>query len=141
MTDSLYSKDLLRLAAAATGAGRLDDADATYTERNPACGDSCAVELKLADGRIAALAHDTKACVLAQGSAAILAEYAAGATARDLEALKTAIETMLDGGEAPNAPFADYATMRAVAALPGRHTCVLLPIEAAIKAMATLKAR
>lgn len=135
MNDTPYSNDVLRLAAQATGAGRLTNPDVTHTERTPACGDRTTVEIKLADGRIESMAHDTQACVLAQASASILAADISGADRTDLERLKDGIEAMLKGAAPPAPPFAGYETLRAAAALPGRHACVLLPVEAAIKAM------
>ena len=39
MSDPLYRKELLRLAADAAGAGRLTHPDARATAHNPACGD------------------------------------------------------------------------------------------------------
>ena len=72
MSDPLYRKELLRLAADAHGAGRLAAPDASGTLFNPACGDKVTIGLELQHHRITAIAHDTKACVLAQASASIL---------------------------------------------------------------------
>ena len=85
--DPLYRKDLLRLAADAIGAGHLAAPDASATAHNPACGDKVTVDLALEAGRITALAHHTHACVLAQASAAILAEAAVGLDRQGLAAL------------------------------------------------------
>ena len=57
MSDPLYRKELLRLAADARGAGRLTRPHGTATAHNPACGDRVTVDVALEDGRIAALAH------------------------------------------------------------------------------------
>lgn len=135
MNDPLYSKDLLRLAASAYGAGRLDRPDACHCARNPACGDETTVDLAIENGRIKEMAHDSKACVLAQASAAILAKAAPGLEYADLVQLKAGLSAMLQGGPPPDAPFSAYDALRAAAAAPGRHACVLLPVEAAIKAM------
>ena len=75
--DPLYRREILRLAADATGAGHLPRPDATASVHNPACGDRVTVELTLDGGRIATLAHQTQACVLTQASAALLAREAA----------------------------------------------------------------
>jgi NifU-like protein involved in Fe-S cluster formation len=133
ISDPLYRKDLLRLAADATGAGRLPAPDATATAHNPACGDRVTVDLALADGRIAALAHHTHACVLAQASAAILADAAIGLDRAALAALASDIRTMLKDHAPPPRP--PYGVFDGVADHSGRHTCVLLPIEAAMTAL------
>lgn len=130
--DPLYRRDLLRLAADATGAGRLDAPDACGSAHNPACGDRLSVELSLSDGRIMALAHQTQACVLTQASAALLAAGAAGQDQAALARLSDSLKAMLAGGPPP-AP--GYAVFAGVADHPGRHACVLLPVQAALKAL------
>jgi NifU-like protein involved in Fe-S cluster formation len=135
--DPLYAKPLLRLAAAATGAGRLPHSDVTGQAFNPACGDRVSVTLTLDNqGRIAAFAHETKACVLTQASASILGAHLKDADAKGVRALRGQVETMLRSREAPPSPFADYAVLAAAADYPGRHTCVLLPIDAVRDALA-----
>jgi NifU-like protein involved in Fe-S cluster formation len=134
--DLLYRRDLLRLAADVSHAGHLPAPHASGTAHNPTCGDKVSVDLNLEHGRIVALAHDTHACVLAQASAALLARLGPGRTPPDMEALAGAVEAMLAGGPAP-AP--DYAAFNGVTALPGRHTCVMLPLRAALAALRTLE--
>ncbi len=131
--DPLYRKDLLRLAADATGAGRLPAPGASATVHNPACGDKVTVDLNLADGRITALAHDTKACVLAQASAALLADVALGMNRTTLAAMAEAVRANLTGNAPPPAPA--YAVFDGAIGHATRHTCVMLPIEAALKAL------
>jgi NifU-like protein involved in Fe-S cluster formation len=135
MSDPLYRKELLRLAADAAGAGRLKAPDGTATAHNPACGDRVTVDLRLEDGRITALAHNTQACVLTQASAAILGAEANGLDRRALEALTEGVAAMLKGGEVPGTPFQAYGVFEGVAGHKSRHTCVLLPLEAALKAL------
>jgi nitrogen fixation NifU-like protein len=129
--DPLYRRAILRLAADATGAGRLPQPHAAATAHNPACGDRVTVELMLADDHIAALAHATQACVLTQASAALLAARAAGQDHASLTALADGVRAFLDGG----APPAGYEVFDGVVEHAGRHTCVLLPLEAALRAL------
>src|SRR5262245_41693286 len=136
MTDPLYAKDLLRLAAAATGAGRLSPYDAEGLAHNPTCGDRIAVTLRLDEkGRIAAMAHETSACVLAQASASILGARLAGADAAAISALRDQVVALLRDGVVPAVPFADYGALSGAATYRNRHTCVLLPIDAVLDAM------
>jgi nitrogen fixation protein NifU and related proteins len=135
MSDPLYRKELLRLAADAHGAGRLDGPHITGVAHNPACGDKVTVDLALADGHIAAIAHDTKACVLAQASSSILGRTLAGASRADVEALQSAIEAMLaQHGTPPASPFEDYSVFDGTVEFTSRHRCVLLPLEAVLAA-------
>ena len=140
MSDPLYRKELLRLAANAEGAGRLKPADGSATVHNPACGDRVTVDIRLADGRVTALAHKTHACVLAQASASILGAHAKGLDRSGLAELRKDVAAMLSGGAAPPAPFQDYAVFDGVAGHKARHKCVLLPLEAALDAFAVLEA-
>jgi len=133
--DPLYRREILRLAADAKGAGRLDAPDSSGSAHNPACGDRVTVEVRLENGLITALAHQTQACVLTQASAALLADMAAGQDRDGLARLATGIRGLLAGGPAP-AP--GYTAFDGVAAHPGRHVCVLLPVEAALKALETV---
>jgi nitrogen fixation protein NifU and related proteins len=134
MSDLPYTTDLLRLAAEARGAGRLDPPCCSHTETNPVCGDRTTVDLRLAGDRITAVAHDTRACVLTQASASILGGALEGHSLSELTKLRLAVAAMLSGGPAPNGSFAAYQHLADVARHPARHRCVLLPIDAALKA-------
>ena len=135
MSDPLYGKALLRLAADAAGAGRLTDFDFEGSAYNPACGDRVAVTMKIGEAsRITAFAHETHACVLTQASASILGAQIAGADEGRLRELRDEVSAMLlQDGAAPS-PFADYAVLKGAAIYRNRHACVLLPIDAALNA-------
>lgn len=129
--DPLYRRELLRLAADAAGAGRLSAPDAAATAHNPVCGDQVTVELALANGHITALAHTTRACVLTQASAALLAAMAPGQDRAGLSALADGVRAFLTGAAPPHG----FDVFDGVASHAGRHVCVLLPFEAALKAL------
>lgn len=136
MSDPLYRKEILRLAGDAHGAGRLPCADLTGAAHNPTCGDKVSVGLAIGvDGRVTAVAHDTKACVLAQASASILGERLKGARQEDVEALANDVAAMLiNNADAPAPPFEAYAAFQGAITHRNRHRCVLLPIEAVLNA-------
>jgi NifU-like protein involved in Fe-S cluster formation len=136
MSDPLYKKEILRLAADAHGAGHLAEPHVTGDAHNPTCGDKVHVEIALdEERRIAAVAQDTKACVLAQASASILGEALKGASRDDVEDLANTVGMML-GAKAPppGAPFGAYAAFEGVVEHRNRRRCVLLPIEAVLNA-------
>jgi NifU-like protein involved in Fe-S cluster formation len=136
MSDPLYAKDLLRLAASATGAGRLDIFDAEGSAHNPTCGDRVGVTLRVDEkGRIIEMAHETSACVLAQASASLLGAYLEGADTETVQKLRADVGAMLRDGEAPAPPFSGYAALSGAATFRNRHTCVLLPIDAVLDAL------
>ena len=132
--DPRYRREILRLAANATGAGPLAHPDAFATAHNPACGDRVTVELVLENGRISALGHTTQACVLTQASAALLAGQAPGQDRAELEGLAVRVRAFLSGGQPPEG----YGVFDGLTAHAGRHRCVLLPLEAALKALETV---
>ncbi|MGD0190060.1 MAG: iron-sulfur cluster assembly scaffold protein [Rhizomicrobium sp.] len=135
MSDALYSKALLRLAADAHSAGRLPEPDASGTVFNPACGDKVTVDLSLKEGRIADIAHETKACVLAQASASVLGLASRGADRAGIEKLRDDLNAMLhEKSAAPAPPFDAYAAFEGAVEYTSRHRCVLLPVEAALAA-------
>ena len=89
------------------------------------------MELALQDGRVTAIAHVTQACVLTQASAALLAGAAPGKDRLGLAALAASVRAFLNGAPAPEG----YGVFDGVAGHAGRHVCVLLPLEAALKAL------
>lgn len=137
MSDPLYRKEILRLAADAHGAGHLAREHQTGTAHNPTCGDRVTFEIATdGEGHIEALAHETKACVLAQASASILGRGAKGLSRLEVAELRAAVTAMFKAGAAvPGEPFSDYAAFDGVMAYPNRHTCVLLPIQALLAAL------
>lgn len=139
MSDPLYHKDILRLAADAHGAGRLPSPDGKGEAFNPTCGDRVTFEVERdAEGRIRALAHETKACLLAQASASILGRDARSLSRPEIERLREDVSAMLkDGASAPDVPFTDYAAFDGAVTYPSRHQCVLLPIDALLDALRT----
>lgn len=141
MSDLPFTREILRIAARATGAGRLEAPQGTATRRSPTCGDRIRIDVALCDHAIRELAHDTRACVLCQASASILASSAAGQTRNTLKVLRESVASMLkDGGAPPATPFADYALLQPAAAHRNRHGCVLLPIDAALEALESAEA-
>ena len=135
MNDQLYSKQLLRLAALAAGAGRLAPCDVSGSASNPICGDRISVTLNLEEGRVTQLAHETQACVVTQASASILGAHLRGEDRQAIEILHQQVSTMLQSGEVPPAPFSDYSALLGVATHSNRHKCVLLPLEAVLEAL------
>lgn len=140
MSDPLYRKDLLRLAADAHGAGRLLSADVSGFAFNPACGDKVVVDLCVSDGRIVDFAHETKACVLAQASSSILGARLKGMNLAAVEGLRGRVTAMLEcGAPAPSPPFDSYAVFAGVAEYTSRHRCVLLALDAVLDALAKVR--
>jgi NifU-like protein involved in Fe-S cluster formation len=137
-TEDLYQDELVRLARAATGAGGLDRADGAATLDNPLCGDRVTFEVRLEGGRIAAVAHRVRGCLLCEASASLLGEAAPGATAPGVDAARAAVTAMLAEGAPPpeDARWRRLALFEPVREVRSRHRCVILPFEALGEALA-----
>ena len=136
--DELYQAELVRLARAATGAGRLEGAQGAATLDNPLCGDRVTFEVRLDAGRIAAVAHRVRGCLLCEACAALLGEAAPGATVAGVAGARSAAAAMLAQGAAPpeDGRWQRLALFRPVGEVRSRHRCVLLPFEALAEALA-----
>lgn len=130
MNASLYDQAIKALAQAAHGHGRLADASAGARRDNPLCGDRIAIELRIDGGRIAALAHEVRGCLLCRAAASIIGLHACGAAPAEVRANARALAALLAGeaGAAPSWP--ELAAFAPVAAHRSRHGCVMLPFEA-----------
>ena len=137
MQDRLYHDAILALARDGAHAGRLAAPSGAATVSNPLCGDRATVEVDVAAGRVRAMAHAVRGCVLCRASAAAIGAAAPGLDAPALVAARAALRAMLDGGGSPfAAPWEALAHFRPVSAHRSRHECVLLPFDAALAALA-----
>jgi len=131
LIEELYQRNLMRLAANATGSGSLDAPDLEGTLDNPTCGDRITIQVKLEDGRITELAQENRACLLCQASASLLAENAIGLTLGDVETVRGKIEDILKNGESTaTSPWEKLSYFAPVKEHSSRHICVLLPFNA-----------
>lgn len=126
----------MRLAADAVGAGRLASPTVSASLQNPICGDRITIDILLEDGQVKRIGHETKACLLCQAAASLLAEKGVDRDAADIIALAEAVKAWLSGkNEPPSSPWESFAHFLPVLPYKTRHTCVLLPLEAATKAL------
>ncbi|MEQ8967257.1 MAG: iron-sulfur cluster assembly scaffold protein [Azospirillaceae bacterium] len=135
--DSLYQKAILDHAKAAVGAGKLEAAQGRATVDNPICGDRVTVEVALGeDGRVTALGHTVRGCVLCAATASVLGADAPGHTPAELRAAAQAFDAMIREGAPTPEGWPGLDAFTPVHEAKSRHECVLLPFEALDKAMA-----
>jgi NifU-like protein involved in Fe-S cluster formation len=85
MSEDLYAKELLRWAADVSCAGSISGEKLSATVNNAMCGDRITLDFAVdPTHEIYECRHDTKACVLTQASASILAAHAVGETGESL---------------------------------------------------------
>jgi len=135
----LYQEAIKALAAAGTGHGWLDAPDGRALLDNPLCGDRVEIEVKLSAGRIAALAHRVKGCLLCRAAAAAIGQRATGASAEEIERLAAQLAEMLERSGPPPAGWdSGWPELAAFAPVHGhrsRYGCVLLPFKSLLVAL------
>ncbi len=133
MSNALYHEALVAKARSGVGKGRLVDPQATARLDNPLCGDRVTIDLNLADGRIAAVGHEVKGCLLCEAAAATIAELAPGKSPDEARDLATTVTRMMKEGLAPADAALDIFTP--VITAKSRRDCVILPFGALTKAL------
>lgn len=134
MLDDLYSDALLDAAATIPPRAQLEGADAVARRISKVCGSEVTVSLKMADGAVADIAMDVKACALGQASAAILARHIRGATADELREIRAGmIKVLKEDGPVPGGEkWAELQKLQPIKDYPARHTSTLLVFDAVV---------
>ena len=135
MTVDLYHAELVTRARKAFGQGRLAQPAASVTVDNPLCGDRVVLDLIRSDGKIAAIGHEVRGCLLCEAAAATIAEFGRDRSPAELEAMSAAIHAMMKDGTPAPEPFAALKVFSPVHGAKSRRDCVLLPFEALGKAL------
>lgn len=138
MTDtaSLYQQAIKEFARAAHGQGQLPMPTGEAKLDNPLCGDRVRVQVALAAGRIAAVAHETKGCLLCQAAASVIGLHAPGQDQAAIAAMANDVERMLTNGAPVPLAWPELSMFDPARAYPSRHGCVLLPFRALQAALA-----
>ena len=126
----IYQEAIKALAAAATGEGALASPDGRALVDNPLCGDRVEMEVKVADGRVAAVAHQVRGCLLCRAVASVIGKHAAGASAAEIERVSAGVSEMLEKQAPPPAAWQELDAFAPVHGHRSRYRCVQLPFEA-----------
>lgn len=135
MTAPLYNRDILALAVASADFPPLSDAALSADVRAPLCGSRIQLDLDCdAAGRVTRVGMKVEACALGQAAATLFARHAGHSSLAQIGATRTAIAAWFSGAEeAPDWP--GFALLAAARDFPARHGAILLPFDAAIKAL------
>jgi len=125
---TLYSTELLALAADIPHLGRLDHATGRATCRSPVCGSTVSADVVMDGDRVTEFAQEVKSCLLGQAAAALLGRHV---LQTDPHVLRQAVRSMLEGGAVPEG----FAPLAAARDIPSRHPAILLPFDAVIDAI------
>ena len=133
VTEPLYTRDILRLAASVAPFEPLDGGEAEL--RSPTCGSKIRVVVALDDqGRVAALSQKVEACAFGQASAALMATGARGTDLSEARAALGRVERWLAGSDDAE-PWPGFSALEPARFRTGRHGAMLLPFRALVAAI------
>ena len=136
MTAPLYTSDILRLAASLGAQSALDRVDGSADERAPTCGSRVRTEVQLAaDGLIAAIAQDVRACAFGQAAAALVARHAPGRSAAEVETAAADIRAWLAGSRDNPGDWPGFDALAPARSRRARHPAILLPFRSLLAAL------
>ena len=137
MPSALYTRDILRLAASIPHLGRLPAPQASVEKSSPICGSRVTIDLTSdAEGRVAAIGQEVRACALGQASAALLGAHAIGRSAAELAEARDALAAYLAGRREDPGVWPGLAVFANARRFSARHRSILLAFEAAAEAAA-----
>ena len=83
--DELYRDFILDHYRNPRNAGTLENADATFEDLNPLCGDKIRMDLRIRDGKVEDVKFSGRGCAISQASASLLTEEIKGKTLAEIE--------------------------------------------------------
>ena len=126
---TLYSPALLAHARAPQHAVLLEAPTHSVTADNPLCGDRIRLQVRVVgeESVVAGVGHRTRGCALCIASASVMAEQIVGRPLAEARAARAAVEALIGGEGAVEAPLDVFVGVRAA---PARAGCVTLPWRA-----------
>jgi nitrogen fixation protein NifU and related proteins len=111
--DDLYRELILDHYQHPHNHGEIPDADITYEDSNPLCGDKIRIDIKLKDNVVQDVKFSGKGCAISQASASMLTDELIGKSLQDIKQLNK--QFILD--------------MLGIPLGPTRIKCALLPLK------------
>jgi len=85
--DELYRDFILDHYRNPRNAGTIENADASFEDINPLCGDKIRMDLKISDGTVTDVKFKGRGCAISQASASLLTEQIKGKTLAEISKL------------------------------------------------------
>lgn len=85
--EELYRENILDHYKHPRNKGTIEDADITYEDANPLCGDRIRMDVNVKDGRIQEVRFSGIGCSISQAAASMLCEEVEGKTLEEVKAL------------------------------------------------------
>jgi NifU-like protein involved in Fe-S cluster formation len=137
MAEPLYTREMLRLAAATAGLSRLTSPDATAERKSPVCGSRVTVDITLDEaGQVSGFGAEVRACAMGQAAMWLVAHRARGLSADEVERSRAAFAAWLGSRGALPADWPELAIFDPARRHSARHAAILLPFDALAAAIA-----
>lgn len=131
MTEPLYTRDILRLAASIPHLVPFTEIGEAVRFRSPTCGSRVAMQVALDDeGRVATLTQAIEACAFGQAAAALVGRSAEGMSLEEAQAAASRVAAWLDGDDEAVDAWPSLAILDPARHRRGRHGAILLPFKA-----------
>lgn len=111
--------------------GAMPDPDALVSLNNPTCGDQIEVQLKVEDGKVAAVAFQGHGCSISQASASMMTVALRGKTLAEAKTVLDRFLGMMKGEPGPYKELGELQALQGVARYPVRIKCATLAWHAA----------
>ncbi len=136
MPDTLYNRDILRLAASIPNQRRLAQPMASCEKSSSVCGSRIIVDVVTdEEGRVTELGQQVRACALGQASAALMGGHVSGCKAPEIAEARDALAEYLKGDRDEPGDWPGLSIFADARRFPARHASILLAFEAAAEAV------
>ena len=135
VSEPLYTRDILRLAASIPHLGPLDPSDGRAELRSPTCGSRILVSVRIIDGRVTALGQSVEACAFGQASAALMGAHAVGRSRVEVERAVAELADWLAGRRDEPGNWPGLSVLAPAQPRTGRHGAILLPFRVLLAAV------
>src|SRR5215211_3224358 len=90
MVDNLYNETVLDHHNNPRNRGVLEAADFSHEDAGSVCADEVRIDVRVAEGRVSAIAYSGRGCAVSQASASILTSFVAGLSLDEVAKLTNA---------------------------------------------------
>ena len=135
MTEPLYTREILRLAASLVPFEPLARTDGEAELRSPTCGSKLRLAVAVDDGRVTQIAQKVEACAFGQASAAVMMAGVTGCNLAEARGALAGVEAWLGGDDAACANWPGLEALGPARSRIGRHGAMLLPWRALVAAL------
>ncbi|MFZ0589414.1 MAG: SUF system NifU family Fe-S cluster assembly protein [Bryobacteraceae bacterium] len=122
----LYQETIIDHSKRPRNRGALAQATHSAEGYNPLCGDRVKVEIKLEDGRVAAIGFEGAGCAISTASASLMTESIRGKTPEEAESAFQKFHSLLTEERPPASDLGKLAVFSGVREYPMRVKCATL---------------